>query len=275
MRQRVTADKKRKLSVSDAKQLMFVLGLVILLVLIFLGALILPKQFKVTKIEVEDATPELSQKIKLFSMELINKRRNGSEPVSIFKVPREVLEKELLKQFPLIHTVQILRELPGTVHVTIQEKVPAAVFLVSDKYFLIDPNGIAFGTTNSENVKKNELILVRDEHTSGEVNVGTSIVSTEFLTMLHEVFKQLPDRFNIQIEEATIPTVGTQELDVKTSEGWILKLDTERPTADQFEVLDKVFTEEIDAKKRTLLKYLDLRVKGRGIYMLRSEGNEA
>lgn len=269
MRQRVIADKRKKMSAENLKRLAYAAVLIATATLISLAILVLPKQFKITKVTVEDANPALTEKVKVFAMELINKERSGSDPVSIFKVPREKLEKELLKEFSPIHTVQILRELPGTVHINIQEKVPTAVFLINGTYFLVDPDGVAFDTIPQENIKKDELILIKDERADRQVGLGSSIVSADFLATIHDIFRQLPERFNIKPEETVISSVGIQELDIKTTEGWTLKLDMERPVSEQFEVLDKIFTEEIDAQKRTRLDYLDLRVKDRGIYMLK------
>ncbi len=229
----------------------------------------LPDKFVVQNIVVHDARPEISEQVKQYVSEVVREKATMFGKTNIFLVPRAFLEDSLRAKFPVVQTAQILRVLPSTVSVSVQEKIPVALLFSGGAYFALDPQGVAFEEVPADKLKENKFPLLRDQRETAEIELGKPVINNETISMLHEITRQLPDRFNLTVSEMTIPAIGTQELDVHTNEGWTLVLDATRPLDGQFVVLDKILTEEIDSKKRKSLKYIDLRVPGKAFYMYR------
>lgn len=248
--------------------------IVLALITVAVASAILPKKFTVTEITVVDARPEIADAVRMYAWDIVRKHSLVFGRANIFLVPRSLLERELPKRFPVIHTVQVLRRLPGTVRIAVQEKVPAAILFAGGTYFALDPEGIAFETVHTERLRRNTLPVLRDERPEVRIDLGQHVIDPAVLTMVHDLVALLPERFHLAVKEVTIPAIGTEELRVRVNEGWILLLDTKQPLQDQLVVLEKIFTEEVEPKERLALEYLDLRVRGKAFYKLRGIRNE-
>jgi hypothetical protein len=90
------------------------------------------------------------------------------------------------------------------------------------------------------------------------------------VALLHDVVVRLPERFSVSAAEFTIPSVGAEEINVRTDAGWLLLLDVRQPLADQLGALEKVVTEELAPEDLKRLDYVDLRIPGKVYYRLRN-----
>ncbi len=230
-----------------------------------------PDTFVVTTIEVLDARPDLAEAVRKAVREKVDTRARLFGRTNIFLVPRADLEAELPRRFPPIHSVQVLRKLPGTIRVALQERIPVALYFAGTTYYALDPEGMVLEAWPLERLRENTLPVVRDARQDVRVELGQRVVSGTVLTMLHDVIALLPERFHLVAKEITIPAVGAEEFHVLTNEGWTLLLDTTRSLNDQLMILEKVFAERIDSKDRENLLYLDLRVAGKVFYTLRRQ----
>ncbi|MDO8512240.1 MAG: hypothetical protein Q7S57_03115 [bacterium] len=241
-------------------------GIIILIILVGLGSVFLPEQFMVKNVVVSNTRPEVAQQIKNYVQEVVQNKSKLFGKTSIFLVPRDFLEYELPNKFAIIKTVQILRELPSTVHIVIQEKVPVAVLISGGVSYALDPGGVAFEEFSQERMQTNKYPIISDERKTTEIDVGKSVMDPRILTMMHDIARLFPERFGIQIDKITIPAIGSQELHVYTSEGWMLVLDNSRTLDEQFLVLEKILTEQITNDKRPMLSYIDLRAAGKAFF---------
>lgn len=246
--------------------------IVFMFVILFGGfaSAFLPDKFTVQNIIVTDTREDVAKQIQEYARGVVNEKAQLFGKTNIFLIPRSFLEYDLPKKFPIIKTVQILRELPSTLRISVREKIPVVVLASSGStYFSVDPDGFAFEEISGERMENNKYPIIRDEREDAKISVGAQVLSTDVIAMMHDIVKQLPDRFALNINEITIPAIGTQEIHVHTNEGWVLILDAGRPLDNQFAVLSKIFVEQIDEKKRPLLAYIDLRAPGKAFYKFR------
>lgn len=244
-------------------------GLVCLVVLAGLASAFLPDKFTIQNIIVTDTRADVASQIQEYARGVVESKAKLFGKTNIFLVPRSFFEYDLPKKFPIISTVQILRELPNTLRISVREKIPVVVLASGSAYFSVDPDGYAFEEISQDRMANNKYPIIRDERKDAKISIGAQVLSTEVIAMMHNIVKQLPDRFALNIDEITIPAIGTQEIHVHTNEGWILVLDASRSLDNQFAVLSKIFVEQIDEKKRPLLSYVDLRAPGKAFYKFR------
>ena len=251
-------------------------GITVVLALVAAGvaSAILPKKFTVTEISVVDARPEVAAAVQAYAQEVVRDRAQLFGHTNIFLVPRAFLERELPKRLPVIHTVQVLRRLPGTLHIAVQEKVPVALLFAGGRYYALDPEGIAFEEVPAERLRDNTFPILRDERPQVRIEIGQHVIDPVVLTMVHDLISLLPERFHLAVKEVTIPAIGTEELHVRVNEGWVFLLDAKRPLLIQLAALEKIFAEEIDPEERLALEYLDLRIPGKAFYTLREVRNK-
>jgi cell division septal protein FtsQ len=241
-------------------------GIVLIIIFLGLGSAFLPDQFTVQNIVVSNTRPEVAQAIKDYAQDVIQKNTRLFGKTSIFLVPRDLLEFELPNRFSIIKTVQVLRELPNTLHIVIQEKVPVAIFVSNGINYALDPNGVAFEEVSAERMKDNKYPIISDERKTAEIEIGKAVVNAKVISMMHDIERLLPEQFALNVDNITIPAVGSQELHVHTNEGWVLVLDSARDLSAQFSVLEKILMEQITSAKRPMLSYIDLRAPGKAFF---------
>lgn len=241
-------------------------GIILLIIIVGLGSIFLPDQFMIKNVVVSNTRPEVAQQIQKYVQDVVQNKSKLFGKTSIFLVPRDLLEFELPNKFAIIKTVQILRELPNTIHIVIQEKVPVAVLISGGVSYALDPAGVAFEEVSDERMKDNKYPIISDERKTTQIDIGKPVMDPRILTMMHDIARLLPEKFGLQIDKITIPAIGSQELHVYTSEGWMLVLDNGRTLDDQFLVLEKILTEQITNDKRPALSYIDLRATGKAFY---------
>lgn len=247
----------------------FIMSVIVFILVFFalgISAVFLPDQFTVKNIEVENTRPEIAAEVKSYADKIVSEQSRFFGKTSIFLVPREYLENEIPNKFFVVKTVQILRRLPSTVKIVVQEKVPVAILKSGGRNYSVDPNGVAFENLSEEQMRGNKYPVISDERSEATIETGKTVMDANTLTMMHDISRLLPERFTLTIDGITIPAIGTQELHVHTSEGWMLVLDSGRALDRQFTVLEKVLMEEIDNNKRNRLKYIDLRADGKAFY---------
>jgi hypothetical protein len=241
-------------------------GMIIVVIVLGLGSAFLPDQFVIREVVVSNTRPEVAQQIENYVKEVVQNKAKLFGRTNIFLVPRDLLEYELPNRFSIIKTVQILRELPSTIHISIQEKVPVAILISGGNSYALDPSGVAFEEVSKERMEKNVYPIISDERKTTQIDIGKPVLDPGIITMMHDIQRLLPDRFALDVNKITIPAIGSKELHVITSEGWMLVLDNSRGLEDQFLVLEKILTEQITSAKRPVLSYIDLRAQGKAFF---------
>lgn len=226
-------------------------------------------QFRVEHIRVEGGTPLLRTEVESKTKAFINREAVLQGTPRLFLVPRDRLAQTLRAELPELATVQVLRRLPATLELFVQEKVPVAFLEVGGRTFSVGSEGQTIAEVSPEDVRRAQLPRVRDLHTTVPIQPGDTVLNPAVMQLLHEVIVKLPEQFSVSAEELVIPAIGSEEVHVRTSGGWTLLLDARRPLTDQLGALEKVVAEELDAKTLPRLEYIDLRVPGKVFYRVK------
>ena len=105
---------------------------------------------------------------------------------NIFLVSTSRLANQI-EQDPIVQSVAITRGLPDTLRIVVQEKKPALIWQSGSTSYLVDDQGVAFMTSNT-----NDPTLARVIDTKGlPVKLGQQIVSLTFLQFVDALPGQL------------------------------------------------------------------------------------
>ncbi len=233
------------------------------------GTLLAP-QFRVKTITIEGSDERTKTEAETIARTFLAREASVFGSARTFLVPRERLAAELTSLLPHIASARVVRRLPGTVEIRIQEKVAVAYLNQDSALYAMDGAGRIIAQATAEEAATSGLPRVRNIQATSPVRLGDDVLNEEVIALLHDVVVLLPERVNASIREFLVPAVGTEEVHVRTDRGWTLLLDAKRPFADQLAVLEKILTEELNPKALERLEYMDLRVPGKVFYRLRS-----
>lgn len=232
------------------------------------GALLAP-QFRITMIATEGSTGLIRAEAETVARRFVEAEAQFAGAPRLFLFSRDRLVRELLAAIPKLATVQIVRKLPGTVALSLQERVPVASLSLGGQVVQLDSTGRVIAEVTREEAEATHLPLIRDEHSTVSVQPGDTVLSERVIQLLHEVVVLLPERLSVTAEELVIPAIGADEVRVRTTGGWELFLDARQPLGDQLGALERVIAEELDPESRDRLEYVDLRIPGKVYYRLR------
>ncbi len=120
-----------------------------------------------------------------------------SEGMSIFLLREKSAAERMQEQLPWVKQVEISRNLPDTVVITIDERRPAGYVITADGYWLIDNHAVYLDYTEQP-TEKYPLISGID---SGNVIAGAPLDSAERRKALQNLFSSLPGENNLEIEK--------------------------------------------------------------------------
>lgn len=172
----------------------------------------------------------------------------------IFLCNLNKINQEILQFFPQIARIDIKKKFPDKLSVKIEERKPAAIFIYSDKYFLIDKEGVIFEETLPDG---DEYLKIKNPTLSQGLNLGSNVVEEELLTTISKIESELKGNFKIPLEEVTI--ASEQRLNVKTLEGWEIYFNPRGDLDWQLTKLDAILENRIPPEKRRNIGYIDLR----------------
>lgn len=233
------------------------------------SAAFLAPPFRVQRIHVEGGNELLRTEAESHARAFVERTAVLSGEPRLFLVARDRLAESLREELPELATVQILRRLPGTLELYLQEKVAVAFLDTDGHIFSLGNDGRVIAEVSPEDARRLHLPKVRDLHTVSAVHPGDTVLNPSVMQLLHEVIVQMPEQFSVSVEALVIPAIGSEEIHVQTSGGWSVLLDARRPLAEQLAALEKVVTEELDAATLQRLEYIDLRIPGRVFYRVK------
>jgi cell division protein FtsQ len=230
--------------------LVFILVLIILGISFYIFSFAPFFQIKEIQIYGEKTIP--ANDLKTALNEKIEKRIFSFLSKSIFLINPKKIESEFLQKYPKISKIEIKRKLPSTLILNIQEREPVGIFLVDDKKFFVDSTGIIFEEAQSED----NFLKIRTSDVFSNIELGRKVITKELMAFILDAKEKIQQNFQLKIEEAFI--VSEERINLKTSEGWFLYLNSENLDW-QLRKLKTVLEKEIPKEKRTLLEYIDTR----------------
>jgi len=208
--------------------------------------------FQIKEIQIYGEKTIPANDLKTALNEKIEKRLFSFLSKSIFLINPKKIESEFLQKYPKISKIEIKRKLPSTLILNIQEREPVGIFLVDDKKFFVDSTGIIFEEAQSED----NFLKIRTSDVFSNIELGRKVITKELMAFILDAKEKIQQNFQLKIEEAFI--VSEERINLKTSEGWFLYLNSENLDW-QLRKLKTVLEKEIPKEKRTLLEYIDTR----------------
>jgi len=219
--------------------------------------------FAVSEILIEGpATEEIVAKFETF------------RGANIFRLDSERVEQELKASHPHLKRLAIFRGLPNALKVEVQTREEALVWESGGKRFLVDHDGYVFAEEEKEldltltealsaiteqptTQPYPDLPLVSDTR-NAPLTVGTQLVSPEFVLFVDRIFHDFAPTTGITISALRVGET-TFQIEVLTTEGFVVFFDTTRKSDPQLVALKKV----LDTYRGQVHEYVDLRVVGK------------
>ncbi|MBI3256072.1 MAG: FtsQ-type POTRA domain-containing protein [Candidatus Andersenbacteria bacterium] len=188
---------------------------------------------------------------------------------NMFWLQTPVLEQKILLSVPQVRDVHIVRTLPDTLKVVVQEKEPVLLLLSQRKYYFIDAGGIAYEEARLETLPGTLLPIVKNNDEGGQLTLGVPVVDQRFLGFLQYVQRELPGIAGAELVETRIPSLAAREVHFHLNNNWEIRLDITREPQGQLAILRKLLQTTIPDDKKSQIEYIDLRIPQRVYYKLR------
>lgn len=185
----------------------------------------------------------------------------SSSPLSrnILFVNSGQLATQLKSQNQQIATVQVDKQFPSTLKITIHEQAPELLWRSGTSTYVVSDDGHAY----SQNSQNNSGLITVVDGSNVPVSLGQALVPTQFVQFV----KSLKSKLNpLGVTPAQL-SVGetTSEILVATSSGYSIRFDTTRSIDDQIADL-KATLETLKKQNKKITEYIDLRIPGKVFY---------
>lgn len=238
------------------------LALIIVVPLCMLGWLLFFTQtFAVSAITVVDAKQNTEESIRTIVQ--------GSSGENILFIPTQQIEQNILHDVPQVRDVHILRKLPGTLKIIVQEKKPAFLLVSGNSYYFVDAEGIAYEVASLEVLPGTVLSTVKNSDSEASVTLGASAVDASFVEFITKAQQGLPEITHAQIAEMRIPSLAAREVHFLSERNWKILMDTTRSAEGQLDILKRLLEDTITEEEQQTLEYIDLRIPNRVYYKSR------
>lgn len=178
----------------------------------------------------------------------------------------DVLEGKILSSLPQVRTVHVVRKLPDTLKVIIQEKEAKALLLAAGKYYFIDESGSVYEEARLDTLPGVILPTIKVNDPAASVQLGTHAVEDSFITFIATVQEQLPAAAGAEVVEIRIPSLAAREVHFYLNNNWQIRFDSTRSAAPQLSILRQLLTNTITPEEKIRLLYVDLRIPNRIYY---------
>jgi cell division septal protein FtsQ len=184
---------------------------------------------------------------------------------NILLLSKEAIVTNLLRKFPRIEEVSLLKNFPDGISVKIKERQQKAILCANESppargCFFIDENGYVF--EEAPYFSGDVYLKFFDERESPPGAPGFQIISEEQFKKLLE-FRDFLSRENIKISKIILKKEGIYEADI--SEGWYILLNEQNEPKISYENLKISLDSKIQGNRQKL-EYIDLRFGNKVFY---------
>jgi cell division septal protein FtsQ len=185
---------------------------------------------------------------------------NGFKPLNVLLMNETKIKRSIVKQILQIEDVKFKKDLlHQRLLVDIKERDTAIIWQSNNERFLINRDGVVYDVASIDS----PLVVVEDLK-NVPVTLGQKIVAREFVEFISAVSANLPRQTGLTIRRVTVPET-TFEVEIETSAGWKLILDTTRSWENQLNNLMRVL-QQLNPADQQKLNYVDLRIPDRVYY---------
>lgn len=224
------------------------LGVVlILLVYVLLGSRLL----LLTQLEIKGnhlvATADIAQVV----------FKNGFKPVNALLFNDAWATKQIETNLPQVRLVHFKKQVwSRKLVITIEEHETTIIWQTNNQRFMVNRLGVIYDMASD-----NSPLTVVEDLKNIPVNLNQKIVTTDFIEFVTSVVANLPRKTNLVARRIVVPET-TFEIEVITSEGWKIILDTTRSSETQLNNLVRVLKTTGNPPRY----YVDLRIEDRIYY---------
>lgn len=183
--------------------------------------------------------------------------KNGFKPVNalIFNDSRAKIQ---ILAMPQIKTVKFnKRILSKKLLITVEEHETTIIWQTNNQRFMVNRFGVVYDIAPD-----NSPLTIVEDLKNVPINLNQKILTTDFIEFVTSIMANLPRKTNLVARRIMVPET-TFEIEVLTSEGWTIILDTTRSSETQLNNLVRVLKANVGNPPR---QYVDLRIEDRIYY---------
>jgi len=249
--------RKKRLVFKNRFFLSFVLVLIAISILFYLVCFY--SLFQIKKIEISGNQKVSTDEIRSLIEINLSRKILFFHSRSVFLIDLKKNEDKILNQFLQIGAVDLERDFPEKLTISIEEREPAAIFEEGEGLFFVDEEGIIFEKVS----EKDNWLIIKNPNFGKEPKLGEEAVDKEKIPQILKIQSGLKE-LNIEIVSTEI--VNQQRMNIKTSEGWEIYFNSRDDVSQQVFNLDLVLKKKISPEERRNLEYVDLRFSNQVYY---------
>lgn len=223
---------------------------ILLLLIVVIYVLFFSGYFKINSVIVENTSNE----------ELINYFNNYKNK-NILLLGSGEIKNDAVQRFPELINLRVIRGLPNTLKIKLEENRPKLIWQTGGKKFYINSDGFAYA--EGENILNNpaeNLPLVIDK-SDIPVQIGKNIIGKNFINFILELDINFATNTGLAISKYEINDTIFQIITV-TNNGLNIIFDTTASATEQLGTLSQFLLDH----KGEVAEYIDLRVPGKVYY---------
>lgn len=241
----------------------FLLLLIVVPIGLFGWFLFATDMFKVKAVTVVDAREETAGEVKQIVEEILTNSPLGK---NVFFIQADAIEEVIKERIAKVRTVHVVRKLPATIKVIVQEKEPALLLLSGGKYYFIDETGVAYEVARLDTLPGIVLTTVKNDDEEAEVRIGAMAVDASLINFLKEVSQQIPEVIGAEVGEVHVPSLAAREVRIIIDNNWTLLFGVNRSASGQIGVIKKLLREIVSEQEVAAMQYIDVRIQNRIYY---------
>jgi cell division septal protein FtsQ len=227
----------------------------LVILVIFTGVVIygLWHSFEITKADVQSADRKAE-----ITAETLKLTHAGLGQRNLLTLDSGQLESDLLRQDPLLRSVDVRRSWPHGLVVSSVPKQPSMGWETGDQRYVLDRDGTVIGE-----LAANSPLPVVTDGSNLPVKIGSQVVAARFVTFATDLVGALAGQ-GIAVKHMDVKDT-TFDLSVSTNKSFRLVFDTSRPVAGEIEDLKSILA-LLAVQHRAPAEYIDLRIAGKAYY---------
>ncbi len=227
----------------------------ILGVIIIFYFLVISQQFIISDFQITGNAQVQSQTIEDTLNQEAGKRIFLIKKSNFFLLSKGRVNEILTSKIPTIKEVTDYdRQWPKTAKITIKERTPGFALKSNNNYFLIDDEGTVVKPLDNPG----NLLVVEDSLVE-DFGSGEAFPNPKMAPFILSMNRAWPAKFNTGIVSVMFPGKASNDVQFNSTEGWSVMFDINRSVALQLTNLNILLSQQIAAKDRPNLAYIDLR----------------
>ena len=178
----------------------------------------------------------------------------------------------LSEKTPYIFDVtRVSRKGINKIEITVEERVPLAIWKTGEKFFYIDKLGIAYEQVVSGYATSTENYIQIEDITETPIIVGEDLKILQVIEFFNKAFLNWDKNITPGIDYIKIPGRFGQEIQFFSKEGWAVIFDISTEAYKQVQSLRLILDQEIPPDRRKEVAYIDLRLPNKAYYCFQGE----